>query len=271
MSSCPRCGAENKPGRPSCWNCWSPLPLERPAPAKVVAPAGDKTPTQPIHQERAPLPANPVIDSSAHADVPARPQQASPTVATRPSEPAMELQEPVEKGHGFAYVAPSRKSPNWLLGAITVLCLLAAVVALFWFFMMPVTPRVKSPNTAGRNYLTALVTYDVGTQQQLATEASKEAMLPSWLVFISARVVNPAVVTGDRAKMIVQVTLAPAPGHESSFDDNARKALSQMYAVPLLLQREGDGNWHVDQHAFFEAIHTTLEEENTTVKFPAWE
>jgi hypothetical protein len=150
---------------------------------------------------------------------------------------------------------------------ITVM-LLAAV--LFWFFTFPRTPRAASALDIATAYLTAVKTFDIGTQQRLSTEDSKSAFLPPWLSILDAQPAGAVSMQADRAELPIDMMMAYTSANEQAPSESVRNALARPYRLLLQLEHTSQG-WRVDQAAFFHTVRQTLAIKNPTVVFPPWE
>lgn len=94
MPTCPHCGADNKPGRRACWNCWTPLtgaeqlvlPAPDPAPPTVAADPIPPSEILPERAETADVP--PAVDEESAEEIALVEEADTPAVAPPPDEPA---------------------------------------------------------------------------------------------------------------------------------------------------------------------------------------
>ncbi|MHB9023348.1 MAG: cysteine-rich CWC family protein [Armatimonadota bacterium] len=256
MASCPRCGAENQPGRASCWNCWETLPSTPDEEAPAESPISPDAVQVPL-----PTP-SPATGEDARIDPPIAPAAASSRggATVWVGGPAKE---------DTVHDVPESHGGGWARIIIVALSVILLALVLLWHY----TFRPEPPSTAvadvAQDYVAALAVHDTQTQQQLATEDSKGLLLPGWLTVASGVVQQPASDQGEAASVEVDFTLSPA-AVRVPLPHNVVGALSRRYSIPLELQLEADG-WRVDQQAFLTALKKTLTAKNPGVKFPKWE
>ncbi|HEY3416251.1 MAG TPA: hypothetical protein VGM23_05140 [Armatimonadota bacterium] len=252
MANCPRCGAENQPGRASCWNCWASLPATPAAEAAAAAPAADEARQIPLQSPSLPLP--------AHPSVPEPPRPAAHTGVTIWAGAPQETLDsaPIEREH---------RGSGWAWGIMAALAMVVLAIILLWHYTFHPQAAAHDFSAVAQAYVTALAVRDTQAQQQLATEGSKGLLLPDWLTVANGSV-QPS--PGKAGSVRVDLTLTPAPMRGELLPPKVATAISRPYTVALRLQQE-PGGWRVDQRAFLASLKEALIGGNPGVEFPKWE
>lgn len=272
MAVCPRCNAENRHSRTSCWNCWFPLPQEPVTPAPPFPPAST-TSSAIIPDSESQTNSPVVIDAVVPAPHPAITVEGVPSAS--PGKASRSTPTASAPRRDFAFVADSpvereRGGINWLL--ITLLCLTALLVAaiLGWHYTFQQHPPSSSPAQIAQDYLSTLVSSDIGQQQQLADDESKATLFPTWFVVETARITGQAATTGRTASIPISLRILPSPYDSTADTDALRSVFLREYRLDLKVH-QGSSGWRVDQRAFIHQLKTALLKDNPDTKLPAWE
>ena len=189
VKTCPKCGAENKLDKASCYSCYATLdgvlpsaskkaddpvsPRSQPGPASLNTPPPTHTVSEPRPRMLADGPMSEEPPARTLNDGPAPAQSAAPANPYGPP-PGAQRPRPNIATPGREKSQPVKQGPNWGAIVFAIVIIAGAAFAGWWFFMKP-----APPDQVVRSFFAAAKAGDYEKFKSYMTESSVTALKAS--------------------------------------------------------------------------------------------